>query len=199
IDSALIIAGWCGTGFFTAILILLVAVMRKPELVKRWGLKIAGLVSKKMKEEKQEKMKESVVTGVDQFYGTFRHFAGKARWGLAVGFLFSLLFWTCEYSIASIIMVGLGFPPNILLSIVFQLIIAVVLMIPITPGGTGVAEAVYGGFYSLLGLGNMLGPFVVLLRLVLYYSNLIIGFVASFIIVKREARMKKVIPDEEAG
>ena len=197
IDSALIVAGWCGTGFFSAILILLVAVMRKPDLVKRWGLKIAGLAAKKMKPEKQEKIKDSVITGVDQFYGTFRHFGGKARWGLAVGFLFSLLFWACEYSIASIIMVGLGFEPNILLSLVFQLIIAVILMIPATPGSTGLAEAVYGGFYSMLGLGNMLGPFVVLLRLVLYYSNLIIGFIASFIIVKREARMEKVVVDEE--
>ena len=49
----------------------------------------------------------------------------------------------------------------------------------------------------MLGLGNMLGPFVVLLRLVLYYSNLIIGFIASFIIVKREARMEKVVADEK--
>ena len=198
VDGALIAAGWAGCGFFTAILVVLILIMRKPANVKRWGIKIAGLFTKKMKPEKQEKVKDGFVNGVDQFYGTFRHFAGKARWGLAVGFVFSLLFWGCEFSIASVIMVGLGFEPNILLSVVFQLIIAVILMIPATPGSTGLAEAAYGGFYSLLGLGNMLGPFVVLLRLVLYYSNLIIGFAASFIIVRREAGLKEVIPSASA-
>ena len=196
VDSSLIILGWCGTGFFTAILIVLILIMRKTENVKRWGTKIVGLFTKKMKEERREKIIGSMITGIDQFYTTFRHFGNKARWGLVVGFIFSLLFWACEYLIASVIMVGLGFPPNMLLSVVFQLVIAVILMIPCTPGSAGVAEAVYCAFYSLLGLGSMVGPFVIILRLILYYSNLIIGFVASFIIVKREARMEKVITNE---
>lgn len=196
VNGALIAAGWGGCAFFSLILIVLIFVLRKPANVKKWGVKIVGFFTKKMGQEKKDKLNTSIVSGVDQFYGTFRHFAGKARWGLAVGFLFSVLFWACEFSIASVIMVGLGFEPNILLSVVFQLIIAVILMIPATPGSTGLAEAVYGGFYSLLGLGNMLGPFVVLLRLILYYSNLIIGFIASFIIVRREARLKPVIPEE---
>jgi len=196
VDSVLIILGWCGTGFFTAILVVLIFIMRKPDNVKRWGTKLVGLFTKKMKDERREKINASLVTGIDQFYTTFRYFGTKARWGLVVGFIFSLLFWACEYAIASVIMVGLGFPPNVLLSIVFQLIIAVILMIPSTPGSTGIAEGVYCAFYSLLGMGSMVGPFVVLLRLILYYSNLIIGFAASFLIVKREARMEKVIHDE---
>lgn len=193
VDSTLITLGWCGTAFFTAILVVLILIMRKPDNVKRWGSKLVSFFTKKMKPDKQEKLLTGMTSGIDQFYTTFRHFGGKARWGLGVGFIFSLLFWSCEFSIASIIMVGLGFPPNLLLSVVFQLIIAVILMIPCTPGSTGVAEAVYCAFYSLLGLGTMLGPFVVILRLILYYSNLIIGFVASFIIVKREARLKEVV------
>lgn len=35
-------------------------------------------------------------------------------------------------------MIGLGYPPNFLLSLVFQLIIAVILMVPSTPDGAGV-------------------------------------------------------------
>ncbi|MDO5846020.1 MAG: lysylphosphatidylglycerol synthase transmembrane domain-containing protein, partial [Methanocorpusculum sp.] len=96
----LITAGWLGTAFFAAILIVLVLVMRKPETVKRWGLKIAGIFSKKFSEAKRAKLQTDVVTGIDQFYGTFRHFAGKARWGLAAGFVLSLAFWACEYAIA---------------------------------------------------------------------------------------------------
>ena len=94
-------------------------------------------------------------------------------------------------------MIGLGYPPNFLLSLVFQLIIAVILMVPSTPGGAGVAEISYAAFYSLILPSAVVGIFVVLLRLILYYSNLLIGFVASFRIVKREAADEKVKLEEE--
>ena len=41
-------------------------------------------------------------------------------------------------------------------------------------------------------------PEEVLLRLILYYSNLLIGFIASFRIVKREAANQRVELEEEA-
>ena len=92
---------------------------------------------------------------------------------------------------------GLGCPPNFLLSLVFQLIIAVILMVPSTPGGAGVAEISYAEFYSLVLPSAVVGIFVVLLRLILYSSNLLIGFVASFRIVKREAADEMVKLEEE--
>lgn len=196
INSTFITLAWCGTGLFTTVLIVLVLVMRKPDTIKHWGKKLVSFFTKKMKPEQREKILTNMNSGIDQFYSTFRYFGSKAKWGLVVGFIFSLLFWSCEYAIASIIMVGLGFEPNLLLSIIFQLIIAVILMIPMTPGSTGVAEGVYCGFYGLLNLGDMLGPFVIILRLILYYSNLILGFIASFIILKRESRTNKVTPNE---
>ncbi len=197
IAPELIVGAWCGTAFFVAILVVLVLVMRKPETIKRWGVKIAGFFSKKMSDERKVKLNADVVDGVDRFYGTFKHFAGKARWGLAAGFFFSLCFWACEYAIASVIMVGLGYEPNILLSIVFQLIIAVILMIPLTPGSAGLAELCYTGFYSLILPSGVIGLFVVLQRLIMYYSNLLIGFIASFLIVKREARNETVVTADE--
>jgi hypothetical protein len=91
---------------------------------------------------------------------------------------------------------GLGYPPNVLLSIVFQLIIAVIMMLPLTPGAAGIAELAYAGFYSLIIPSSVVGLFVVLLRMILYYSNIMIGSIASFRIVKREAANKKVIADD---
>ncbi|HJJ47578.1 MAG TPA: flippase-like domain-containing protein [Methanocorpusculum sp.] len=197
IPQAVITAAWCGTGFFVAILVVLILMMRKPSFIKKVGLKITGLITKKMSEEKQEKVKGDVIKGIDQFYTTFSHFAGKARWGLVVGLILSFAFWACEYSIASVILVGLGYPPNILLSIVFQLIIAVILMIPLTPGSAGIAELCYTAFYSLIMPTSVIGLFVVLLRMILYYSNLLLGFIASFIIVKREAANQEVIHEPD--
>lgn len=187
IAPELITAAWIGTGFFVLILLVFILILRKPAIVKKWGVAIAKLITKKFKEERREKIAKDVEGGVDQFYGTFKHFAGKAKMGLLVAFVLSFCFWACEYAIASVVMVGLGYEPNILLSIIFQLIIAVILMVPLTPGSTGVAELCYAGFYSLIIPGAVVGLFVVLLRLILYYSNIIVGFIASFIIVRREA------------
>ena len=198
IPSGLITAAWIGTAFFVAILLVLVLIMRKPDTVKRWGGAILGFVGKKMKAERREKLQSDMEGGIDQFYGTFRHFAGKdGRIGLFLGLLLSLAFWTCEYSIASVIMMGLGYEPHILLSIIFQMIIAVILMIPLTPGSTGIAELCYAGFYSLILPTAIIGLFVVLLRAILYYSNLLIGFIATFIIVKREAKNETVVLGDE--
>lgn len=192
----LIGAAWAGTAFFAALLIAIFFMLRKPETIKKIGLWISKFFTKKMGEERKEKVRNSVVEGVDRFYSTFKHFAGKARWGLIAAFILSFCFWACEYMVASIIMVGLGYPPNILLSVVLQLIIAVILMIPLTPGSAGFAEICYVGFYSLILPTSVIGLFVVLQRMILYYSNIVLGSIASFIIVKREASNKKVIKDE---
>lgn len=193
LPEGLIIAAWLGTGFFTGLLILLVIIMRKPAFIKKVALKIGGLFMKKMNAEKIEKITEQIVEGVDQFYNTFRFFAGKAKWGLLVGFALTFGLWACEYAVASIILMGLGYPPNVLLSIVFQLIIAVIMMVPLTPGASGIAELAYAGFYSMIIPSSVIGLFVVLQRMILYYSNIIIGLIASFLIVKREAANKKVM------
>jgi hypothetical protein len=196
IPSGLIFAAWCGTIFFTGILVLLVLLLRKPATIKKLAIKIGGFFMKKMEPAKAEKITGQILDGVDRFYDTFRLFAGKGKWGLIVGFILTFAMWACEFSIASIIMIGLGYPPNVLLSIVFQLIIAVIMMVPLTPGASGIAEIAYAGFYSLIIPSSVVGLFVVLLRMILYYSNIIIGSIASFVIVRREAANKKVIIDD---
>lgn len=196
IPQGLIIAAWCGTAFFTGLLLLLVIIMRKPALIKRIALKVGGLFMKKMNPAAVEKITGQILDGVDEFYTTFRLFAGKAKWGLFIGFILTFCLWACEYSVASIILMGLGYPPNVLLSIVFQLIIAVIMMVPLTPGAAGIAELAYAGFYATIIPSSVVGLFVVLLRMILYYSNILIGFIASFLIVKREAANKKVIRED---
>ncbi|HJJ42463.1 MAG TPA: flippase-like domain-containing protein [Methanocorpusculum sp.] len=197
IPHQIMILAWCGIVFFAFLLVILILMMRKHEFIKKIGLKITGFITKKFSEERQNKINNAVSDGIDNFYAAIAHFSGKAKLGLFTAMFLSLCFWTCEYLIASVIMVGLGYNANILLSIIFQLIIAIILMIPLTPGSAGFAEVCYFGFYSIILPSSVIGIFIVLQRLIMYYSNLVIGFIASFIIVKREASSKKVIEDEK--
>ena len=197
VPEMVIAAAWIGTGFFVVLLVILAVLLSRPQLIRKIVFKIAGFFTKKWDSERIAKLTAQIDEAIDRLYLTFEMFAGRAKVGLAFGFLLTILFWACEYAIASVIMIGLGYPPSLLLSIVFQLIIAVILMVPSTPGGAGVAEISYAAFYSLILPSAVVGVFVVLLRLILYYSNLLIGFIASFRIVKREAANQLVELEEE--
>ncbi len=197
IPEMLIFGAWAATALFIGLLILLAVMLSRPNLIRKIVYKIAGFFTKKWDSTRIENLSVTIDEAIDRLYKTFELFAGRARMGLVYGFLLSVAFWICEYAIASVILMGLGYPPNLLLSIVFQLIIAVILMFPTTPGGAGIAEVSYAAFYSLILPSAVIGVFVVLLRLILYYSNLLIGFIASFRIVKREAADKEASPADD--
>jgi uncharacterized protein (TIRG00374 family) len=192
IPEGLIIGAWMATALFLILLVALTVCLAKPQFIRRIVFWFAGFFTRKWDRGRIAKLTGQIDEGIDRLYTTFRLFAGKARTGLVLGFLLTIAFWACEYAIASVIMMGLGYPPNILLSVIFQLIIAVIMMFPTTPGSAGIAEASYAVFYALILPSSVLGLFVLLQRLILYYSNIVIGLIASFRIVKREAANEPV-------
>jgi uncharacterized protein (TIRG00374 family) len=80
-------------------------------------------------------------------------------------------------------------PPFIAESYLFQLIIAIVMMIPLTPGSSGIAELSATSLYALIVPASVLGLFVLLWRLLLFYFNIVVGLVASLNIFRRELRI----------
>jgi uncharacterized protein (TIRG00374 family) len=90
---------------------------------------------------------------------------------------------------------GLGLSPYVLESFLFQLIIAVVMMLPLTPGSSGIAEISATSLYALIVPSSLLGIFVLLWRLILYYLNIALGLWPSLNIFRRELSRKS----EESG
>ncbi len=188
------ITAYIAASVFAGLVILFIIVAQNP----KWGYALMGKIShflsrKKSPEAMQEHFKRFEAY-VEQFYTTVKHFGGKAKRGLVFGLIFSALYWFNEFVIAYFICLGLGVTPTaelFLLSLIFQLLITVIMMIPLTPGGVGVAELSLGGFYALIIPTSIVGIFVLLYRFIFYYFNLIIGFIASMLIVRREARTTK--------
>jgi uncharacterized protein (TIRG00374 family) len=114
--------------------------------------------------------------------------AGRGRAWLGAGFACTLCYWTAEFSIASFLLVGLGLPPFILRSFLFQLVIALVETLPITPGSAGVAELAAASIYRLIVPSSALGVFVVLWRFFLFYLNIPIGLAATAVAAKKRVR-----------
>ncbi len=125
---------------------------------------------------------------VDNFSGSISRFSSAGRRGLLTGFLFATLFWFSEFLVASFILLGLGLQPYVLESFLFQLIIALVEVIPLTPGSAGIAEISAATLYGLIIPSALVGVFVALWRFMLYYLNIIIGLIATVVIFRKRVR-----------
>jgi len=99
------------------------------------------------------------------------------------------LIWMCDFLVPSALLVGMGAEPNFLLSITSQIILAIIAILPLTPGGSGVAELSMSYLYSMFVPPMLLGPLVILWRVATYFSNIVVG--AAFVGASINDIMKK--------
>lgn len=166
--------------------------VKKPDFLKNLVKKISGFLTKRWHAEKVEKLMNDIDSEVDNFHGALKKYIGHSKIGLLYGGIFTVLYWFNEFFIASLILMGLGQSPHIVESFVAQIIIAIIMMIPLTPGSSGIAELSATSLYSLFIPSSIVGIFVVLWRLILYYMNIFMGVFAAVIIVKREVVRKAI-------
>jgi uncharacterized protein (TIRG00374 family) len=176
----------------TAFVLIFAYSVREPEFLKRILRKISGWYAKHWHKGRLDRIVETIDNEVDNFHGSLLKFVGRGKIGLLAGIFFTLLFWSSEFLVASMILLGLGQPPFLIESFIVQLVIAIIMMIPLTPGGSGIAELSATSLYGLFVPSSIVGVFVVLWRLILYYVNIIIGLLASIYIVRRELIFRKI-------
>ncbi len=99
------------------------------------------------------------------------------------------LIWMSDFLVPSALLVGMGANPNILLSATAQVILAIIGLLPLTPGGSGVAELSMSYLYSMFVSPALLAPLVILWRLITYFFNIVVG--AAFAGASINGMMKK--------
>lgn len=174
--------------FVAGCIFLFYLAVRRPETVKRVVNRCTLVLTKTWENKRVEKLLIRADKEIDNFQGATIRFVHTAKGGLIWGLFFTLLYWVSEIVTASLILVGLGQPPLILESFVIQLILAILMMMPLTPGSSGIAEVGATSMYALFIPASIVGIFVVIWRLVLYYFNIALGILSSLIIVRREAQ-----------
>ncbi|WML67817.1 MAG: hypothetical protein METHP_01381 [Methanoregula sp. SKADARSKE-2] len=177
--------------FIADSLLLFYFSVRRPDIIKRVVNKITRFCLKKWDRSRIDEFIERADKEIDNFHDAVGRFIRTGKTGLLWGFLFTLLYWVSEIMTASLILVGLGQPPLILESFVIQLILAILMTMPLTPGSSGIAEVGATTMYALFIPASVVGIFVVIWRIVLYYFNIALGILSSIIIVRREAEMRK--------
>jgi len=123
------------------------------------------------REKAMEKLELEFVNFADS---TKALFALKKKY-LALTFIATIAMWFVDFTIVPLILIGLGYPPYWLFMFAAQLIIIVITVIPVSPGGTGLAEFTAYVLFSQKLPSGIAGVTVLLWRALTFYINLGLG------------------------
>ena len=116
-------------------------------------------------------MFEKVDGFVESFHrGAMDIFKVENNRGIAVIFLLTLAYWMVEFMIPSCILIGLNQDPVILQSISAQVLLMIIVMIPLTPGNSGITEGGAALLYSAIVPNRpILGILILTWRFITYH------------------------------
>jgi glycosyltransferase 2 family protein len=183
--------GFLSTGLLAGIIVFVVVVtlfiyaVLKPEKTKAFLI----FINEKIKRIRRKKEGETKFIGwmaqeVDNFHLSMMSFKGN-RLALVYASILSVLMWSTGFMIPSMILKGLGFPPDYIDSYAAQMLLLIVVMLPITPGSSGITEGGMAGLYGFIIHDKVyLGIFVLLFRFITYHMNLIVGAISQYRIFK---------------
>ena len=134
--------------------------------------------------KKADEMMTRILREIDVFHDSLTIYLKEGRRALGKGFVYTIAFWTFQFSIASLILVGLGSQPWILPSFSAQTVLTLIVILPLTPGNSGVAEISTASIYSAFVSTSILGVFIIAWRSVTYYLNILVGGFVSLKILK---------------
>ncbi len=189
------------------LILLLVILIRHPALMKRVVGSISTLILNRCNQsqrwsgicpgaEDAESLRTKIDHEIEIFAAGFSWFARGGRRALGGALLTTILEWVLTFSVASALLIALELPPSIPESFLFQGILQMIANIPLIPGAAGISEISAATLYRQIVPAYLLGLFVILWRLILYYLNIPLGLVAS-VFAARGGTGK--IEDDESG
>jgi len=185
------------------LLLGLIALTRRPALAKRVMGGIATRVIDRCSRSRRwlrfcpgaegaEPLTERIDRETEAFIAGSSRFARAGRRAVGGALVLTFLEWVLYFSVASALLVALGLPPSLLESILFQVILQMVAIIPLLPGSAGVAEFGAATLYSQFVPAYLLGIFVLLWRLFLYYLNIPLGLLAGVVTARGETGSSRI-------
>jgi hypothetical protein len=193
IDALLITAAF----FLLGVLVLVLYAVWKPEATRRMTMFFVKRIAPFVGAETDARL-EHIISKVDyeleNFHDSIFLFMKKEkRKGLLYGVLNTFLFWGVEFSMLYVILIGLNQYPNPVVVISAQVLMALLMAIPATPGASGIAEFGATTIFSVFVSSSLLGITVVVWRALTFYMNLLVGGFVSFRILKDTEMMKKLL------
>lgn len=126
-----------------------------------------------------EGLAERISRETEIFAASSSRFVRADPRALGGAILISILDWVLLFSTASALLVALDLPPSFPESFLFQGVLQMIAAVPLIPGAAGIAELGAATLYSRIVPTYLLGLFVVLWRLILYFLNIPLGLLAA--------------------
>ncbi len=131
-----------------------------------------------------EKIISRVDSELEYFHDSISVLLNDGKKGLAFGIFHTVAFWLVDFSMLYIILLGLNQNPDPVVVLASQVIVMVLLVIPATPGASGIAEFAGTTVFSLFVSSSVLGIAVIAWRAFTFYMNVFVGGFVSFKILK---------------
>ena len=177
-----------GIILFVSAIIVFALALRYPEKTKALLLRISNRLSQfSKKPERHKKLIDRIDHEIDNFHTSMIFFLTKGKKSFLGASGLTVLMWSTSFMIPSMILLALGLPPFFVESYAAQALLLIIVMLPTTPGSSGITELGMAGLYGvLLGVSNqyLLGVFVLLFRFITYHMNVICGAIFQYRIFK---------------
>jgi hypothetical protein len=154
-------------------------------MIKRFSCKKIG--------EKLYRFSESIDTEIDEFHESMYIFCTEGRVGLFYGIVYTIIYWIVDFSSLPVILLGLNQPPSVLICIAAQVLLLIIIVVPLTPGSSGVAEFAAISIFSAFMPVSILGIVVATWRAFTFYTNILVGGFVSFKLLKDTELVQKYL------
>lgn len=118
--------------------------------------------------------------------------------GLFFGMIFTILYWIVEFASLPVILMGLNQPPSVLICFAAQVLLMIIIIVPLTPGSSGVAELAATSLFSVFMSASILGIAVLAWRAFTFYVNILVGGFVSFKLLKETEMVKKYLKSPQS-
>jgi glycosyltransferase 2 family protein len=130
---------------------------------------------------------------IDEFNEGVNLFFTDGRAGLFYGIIFTVLYWIVEFASLPVILMGLNQPPSVLICFAAQALLIIIIIVPLTPGSSGVAELAATSLFSVFMPASILGIAVLAWRAFTFYVNILVGGFVSLRLLKETEMVKKYL------
>jgi uncharacterized protein (TIRG00374 family) len=176
---------YVGVIFFIICIFLLAYAIKYPEKIKTFLIFITEKINRLLKKQTGKKsIVQFINNEVDNFHQCMVFFLTREKKAFLEASLLTVLYWSIGFMIPSMIMLGLGLKPFFIESYAAQAVLLVIIMMPLTPGSSGIAELGAAGLYAVLIGPSLIGVFVILFRFITFHMNMIAGGIFQYRIFK---------------
>ncbi|PRX20123.1 hypothetical protein BX659_1362 [Orenia metallireducens] len=128
-----------------------------------------------LKNDKTKGLVDKFYQEMEEFHNSLWQLTKYKRSSLIWAGLCTIIFWGLFFTIAPVILLGLGAKPFFLRSFVMQTIFYLILPYIPTPGGSGVAELGFASFFASFVPKSLLGLLAIVWRSLTFYLPIILG------------------------